>query len=132
MTPEKGNFQARRRRLRRLVEALKIFDSKYQNRTIGENCQSRYAPLHLPSHVARVMNSAPQVRQRFPSRSLKPFPHTPMASSRLPRGRNREGRSFPAIGLHLLEFHCLARRPWTGLGASCGTMNLVYPEPDSS
>ena len=102
MTPEKGNFRVRHRRLRRLVEALKIFDSKYQNRTIGENCQSRYAPLHLPSHVARVMNSAPQVRQRFPSRSLKPFPHTPMASSRLPRGRNREGRSFPAIGLHLL------------------------------
>jgi hypothetical protein len=67
MTPEKGNFQARRRRLRRLVEALKIFDSKYQNRTIGENCQSRYAPLHLPSHVARVMNSAPNVRRRFPA-----------------------------------------------------------------
>jgi len=49
MTPEKGNFRARHRRLRRLVEALKIFDSKYQNRTIGENCQSRYAPLHLPA-----------------------------------------------------------------------------------
>jgi hypothetical protein len=31
MTPEKGNFRARYRRLRRLIGVLKIFDSEYQN-----------------------------------------------------------------------------------------------------
>jgi hypothetical protein len=31
MTPEKGDFRVRHRRLRRLIGVLKIFDSKYQS-----------------------------------------------------------------------------------------------------
>jgi hypothetical protein len=33
--------------------------------------------MHLPDHVAYAMNSAPKVRRRFPSCSLKPLPTHP-------------------------------------------------------
>jgi len=56
---------------------FKIFVSKYQNQEIGEDSQGRYAPMHLPDHVAYAMDSAPKVRRRFPSRSLKPLPTHP-------------------------------------------------------
>ena len=39
--------------------------------------QGRYATLHIPEHGAHAMNGAPKVRQRSPSRPLKPLPtHT--------------------------------------------------------
>jgi hypothetical protein len=77
MTLEKGDLRCVIADPVRLIGILKIFVSKYQNQEIGEDSQCRYATLHLPDHVAHAMNSAPQVRQRFPSRSLKPLPtHT--------------------------------------------------------
>jgi hypothetical protein len=69
---------------------------------IGGSRQSRYAPLHLPDHVPHAMNSAPQSPPTVPKPFVEAPSHTPKASTRLPRGRVREGRSFPAIGLHLL------------------------------
>src|SRR3981081_837653 len=72
--------------------------SKYCSE-IGGSHQSRYATLHVPEHGGHAINRHPKVRQRFPSRSSKPFPHTPKASTTLPRGLIKIGRSFPAIGL---------------------------------
>jgi hypothetical protein len=77
MALERGDLRCAIAKAVRLIDVLKIFVSKYQNQEIGENSQGRYATLHLPDHVAHAMNSAPHVRQRFPSRSLKPLPtHT--------------------------------------------------------
>jgi len=74
---EMGNLRCVIARVVRLIGALKIFVSKHQNQEIGEDSQVRYAQLHVPDHVAYAMYSAPKVRQRFPSRSLKPLPtHT--------------------------------------------------------
>src|ERR1700730_2768936 len=58
---------------------------------------SRYALLHLLRHVARDMKSALRVRQRFPSRSLKPLPTHTQGFDYTPRGLIKIGRSFPAI-----------------------------------
>src|SRR6267154_6232366 len=66
---------------------------------IGGSRQSRYATLHVPEHVTHAMKSAPQVRQRFPSRSLKPLPTHTQGFDYTLRGLIRKGRSFPAIGL---------------------------------
>jgi hypothetical protein len=104
----------------RLIGILKIFVSKYQNQEIGEDSQARYAPLHLPDHVPYATNSAPQVRQRFPSRSLKPLPHTPKASTTLPRGLIKIGRSFPAIGLIFSGSIERQTTPRKAAIASCG------------
>jgi hypothetical protein len=44
---------------------------------IGAGGRARYAALQVPVGVAHAMNGPPQVRKRFPSRSLKPIPtHT--------------------------------------------------------
>jgi hypothetical protein len=65
MTLEMGGLRCVIARAVRLIGILKIFVSKYQNQEIGGDSQGRYAPLHLPDHVAYAMNSAPKVRQRF-------------------------------------------------------------------
>ena len=43
---------------------------------IGDNGQGRYATLHVLGTSRMLCKRAHAVRQRFPSRSLKPFPHT--------------------------------------------------------
>ena len=43
---------------------------------IGDSGHVRYATLHVSEHVVQCYLYRSQVRQRFPRRSLKPFPHT--------------------------------------------------------
>jgi hypothetical protein len=77
-TLEMGDLRCVIARAARLIGILKIFVSKYQNQEIGENRQGSYATLHIPEHIAHVYEViTSQVRQRFPSRSLKPLPTHP-------------------------------------------------------
>ena len=82
---------------------LQIFVFKYQKRRLARNwrrwsgqicdiarsegCRACYEVVHPMS-----TNGSQAVRR-------SPFPHTPKASTKLPHGLNRKGRSFPATGL---------------------------------
>jgi hypothetical protein len=68
-----------RKSMRRLIGTFRysFLNSRTKNCSeIGEDSQGRYAPLHFPDHIPHAMNSAPQVRQRFPSRFVEAPSHT--------------------------------------------------------
>jgi hypothetical protein len=86
--------------LNRHLSRYSNLNSRFADSPEMWNCgQTRYAPTHLPSHVGRAIKSTLKSPPTVPSRSSKPFPPTPMASTSLPCGQVNEGRSFPATGL---------------------------------
>jgi hypothetical protein len=76
------------------------------------------------------MSRAHKVRQRFPSRSLKPLPTHTQGFDYTPTRTYKIGRSFPAIGL-IFSGSIERQPPFAVAIASCGTMKLIYPAPNS-
>ena len=97
---------------------------------IGAGGQGRYATLHVPEHVTHAMKSEPQVRQRCPSRSLKPLSTHTQGFDYTPTRTYKIGRSFPAIGL-IFSGSIERQPPFKVAIASCGTVKLIYPAPNS-
>ena len=101
-TPKNGQLRWRRHAdgLNRHLSRYSNLNSRFADSPEMWNYgQTRYAPVHLPGHVARAMNSAPKVRQRFPAVRRSPSHPHPWLRPLLPCGQVNEGRSFPATGL---------------------------------
>ena len=90
---------------------------------------SRYALLHLLRHVARDMKSALRVRQRFPSRLLKPLPTHTQGFDYTPTRTDKIGRSFPAIG-RIFSGSIERQPPFAVSIVSCATMNSDLPSAE--
>jgi hypothetical protein len=76
-TPKNGQLRWRRHagRLNRHLSRYSNLNSRFADSPeMWDGGQTRYAPMHLPGHVARTMNGALKVRQRFPAVRRHPHP----------------------------------------------------------
>ena len=133
MAPENGQLRWRRHagRFNRRFSRYSNLNSRFADSPEMWNCgQTRYAPMHLPGHVARAMNSAPKVRQRFPAVRRSPSHPHPWLRPHSHAGKlKKAGRSQrPAF---LLGFNRMARTPERTSRCEAGAMNPIYLAPDS-
>jgi hypothetical protein len=116
-----------------IISIREIFVFEYQTQRLPSNWRQWSTQIcdiaRLGARRACYEERTHTVRQRFPSRLLKPFPHT-QGFDHTPRGLIKKGRSFPTTGL-IFSASLEGRRHCGAAMASCGAMNLIYPEPNS-
>jgi hypothetical protein len=109
---------ATRSRFNRRFSRYSNLNSRFADLPEMWNCgQTRYAPMHVPGHVAHAMRRAPKVRQRFPTVRRSPsHPHPWLRPYSHAGTLKRAGRSQrPAF---LLGLDRRARTPERTAGAT--------------
>ena len=112
-----------------VIGIREIFVFEYQTAKISQQLATavklRYATLHVSEHLAHVMKRHPHCPPTVPKPFVEASSHTPKASTLVPRGLIKKGRSFPTIGL-IFSASLEGRRHCGAAVASCGAMNLIY------
>jgi hypothetical protein len=116
-----------------VIGISKIFVFKYQKQRLRRNWRQspgQICDIARPGARCACYEQGTQSPPTVPKPFVEALPTHTQGFDHTPTRTYKIGRSFPAIGL-IFSGSIERQPPFAGAIASCGTMKLIYPAPDS-